>query len=106
MRSLWEPVIIYVPEGRRSNRGGRGQVPDVWTGPAPRTGFPGAKPEGYTHWLLDCLSYSPVEDLVWDPFPGSGAVASAVVSYATRRGVAVSARPGGIVGISDLRDAT
>lgn len=84
MRSLWEPVIIYPAAGRRSNRGGVGAVPDVWTGNAPRKGFHGAKPEGYTHWVLDCLTFRPDEDVVDDLFPGSGAVSEAVRTYVTR----------------------
>lgn len=99
MLSLWEPVIVYPPAGRRSNRGGVGAVPDVWTGPAPRRGFHGAKPEGYTHWLLDCLTYDPATDYVWDPFPGSGGVTAAIESYAARAGVPISVRDSnGIVG--------
>lgn len=98
MRSLWEPVIVYVPAGRRSNRGGVGMVPDVWTGNAPRTGFPGAKPSGYTRWLLDCLTYLPHEDRVWDVFHGSGAVTSTVIDYAKTRGVTVYANADGVIG--------
>lgn len=96
MRSVWEPVIIYPAVGRRSNRGGVGAVPDVWTGNSPRVGFHGAKPEGYTHWLLDCLTYRPSEDHVADMFPGSEAVSDAVSSYALLRGVVVKADPEGV----------
>lgn len=81
LRSMWEPVIIYPPDGRRSNRGGVGQMPDVHTENAPRGGFPGQKPEGYVHWLLSALSYDPWGDELYDLFPGSGAVARAAVSY-------------------------
>jgi hypothetical protein len=80
IRGMWEPVIIYPPLGRRSNRTGRGAVPDVWTGSAPR-GFIGQKPEGYVHWVLDALTYDPSSDQVIDLFPGSGAVSSAVATY-------------------------
>lgn len=80
LRSMWEPVILYPAIGRRSNRGGVGIVPDVWTGPAPR-GFKGQKPEGWTHWVLDALTFDPDADHVADMFPGSGAVAAAVETY-------------------------
>jgi hypothetical protein len=80
VRSLWEPVILYPAAGRRSNRSGRGSVPDVFTAPAPR-GFIGQKPEGWTHWVLDALTYTPEKDHVVDLFAGSGAVADAVKSY-------------------------
>lgn len=78
LRSLWEPVLIYPPVGRRSNRGGVGAVPDVLTANAPRIGFPGAKPEAWTRWVLAALTHDPAVDEVVDLFPGSGAVARAV----------------------------
>lgn len=77
LRSCWEPVIIRVPEGRRSNRGGRGQMPDVLTCPAPR-GFIGRKPAEWTRWVLDAMSFDPDTDEVVDLFAGSGAVAAEV----------------------------
>lgn len=78
LRSSWEPVILYPPKGRRSNRTPRGMMPDVHTAPMnPRT-FIGAKPESYTHWVLDAFLYDPAEDHVTDMFPGSGAIAGAV----------------------------
>lgn len=80
IRSLWEPVLVFPAPGRRSNRNGRGATPDVWTGPAPR-GFIGQKPEGWTHWVLDALSYEPEIDHVTDMFGGSGAVSAAIESY-------------------------
>lgn len=82
LRSLWEPVIVYPPVGRRSNRGGVGSIPDVLTAPI-RTngGFRGAKPTAYTHWLLAALSFDPEVDHVTDMFPGSGAVAAAVSTF-------------------------
>lgn len=58
---------------------------DVVTAPAPRTGFAGAKPEAWTHWILDAFSYEPTEDTVVDLFPGSGAVTMAVYSYAEQQ---------------------
>lgn len=77
LRSLWEPVILYPPAGRRSNRNGAGMVPDVLTAPAPRVGFVGAKPPEWTHWVLDALGYEEGDE-VTDLFPGSGLVAQAL----------------------------
>lgn len=48
---------------------------------APRSGFVGAKPQAWTHWVLDCLGYQPDSDMVSDLFPGSGAVAAAIATY-------------------------
>lgn len=76
LRSLWEPVIAYVPEPRRNRRGG--QIPDVLMVNAPRLDFPGAKPPEWTRWVLDALGYDPETDTVDDLFPGSGSVAAAV----------------------------
>ena len=81
LRSAWEPVLLYPPEGRRSNRGGVGAMPDVLTANAPRGGFKGQKPEAWTHWVLSALSYDPTQDTVVDMFNGSGAVSSAISSY-------------------------
>lgn len=78
--SMWEPVIVYPPEGRRSNRNGAGSVPDVLTCPAPRVGFHGAKPAAWTRWVLAALSYDPSADEVVDMFPGSGLVADALAT--------------------------
>lgn len=77
--SKWEAVLLYPPEGRRSNRG-RGGVPDVLTANAPR-GFIGAKPPEWTEWVLAALCVEPEDEIV-DLFPGSGAVTSAVRSHA------------------------
>ena len=81
LRSVWEPVILYPPAGRRSNRGGVGAIPDVHTALVPRGGFRGQKPESWTHWVLDALSYDPTEDSICDLFSGSGAVMSAIRTY-------------------------
>lgn len=83
--SLWEPVILYPPKGRRSNRGGVGMVPDVLTAPAPRIGFPGAKPAAWTEWVLNCLTYNPDTDQVDDVFSGSGSVTEAIMNHPTRK---------------------
>lgn len=76
----WEAVLFCPAIGRRSSRTPWGAIRDVHTESAPR-GFPGQKPEGYTHWLLKCLSYDPAVDTVLDLFPGSGAVGRAISSY-------------------------
>lgn len=80
LRSVWEPIIIQVPAGRRSNRG-PGALPDVVTANAPRGGFAGQKPEAWTHWVLSAFSYNPAVDTVVDLFPGSGAVQRAIESW-------------------------
>jgi hypothetical protein len=73
--SRWEPVIVFVPEGRR----GRGEefVADVLVAAAPRRGFAGAKPAEWTRWVLAALGYDSAADELVDVFPGSGAVAAA-----------------------------
>lgn len=80
LRSHWEPVIIYPPAGRRTNRGGVGQMSDVLTADAPRLGFPGAKPAAWTHWVLAALGHDALTDTLDDLFPGSGSVAAALSS--------------------------
>lgn len=78
LRSTWEPVIVFPPAGRRSNRDGAGSVSDVLTASSPRGGFVGAKPAAWTRWVLDALSYDPDADEVTDVFAGSGAVQHAL----------------------------
>ena len=80
IRSLWEAVIVYPPEGRRYNRNGVGMTPDVLVEPAPR-GFRGAKPERWTEWVLAAMTFDPATDEVFDLFPGSGAVQSAILRH-------------------------
>lgn len=75
----WEPVIVYPPAGRRSNRGGIGMTSDVLIENVPRAGFVGAKPDAWTRWVLDALSYDPDVDELIDLFPGSGAIARAAL---------------------------
>lgn len=75
LRSLWEPVILFPPAGRRSNRNGAGCVPDVLTAALGRRTFIGAKPPAWVEWVLDALGYDPETDRVDDLFPGSGVVA-------------------------------
>jgi hypothetical protein len=81
IKSSWEPVLIFPPIGRRSNRQGVGMTSDILTANAPRVGFHGAKPETWTHWVLDALSFDKATDTVVDMFPGSGQVARAIETY-------------------------
>jgi hypothetical protein len=72
----WEPVIVYIPQGRRRALAGR-VMTDVHTAAPPQT-FVGAKPASWTRWVLDMLGYDPETDTVDDLFPGSGAVSAAI----------------------------
>lgn len=74
--SMWEPVILRVPDGRSAHGTGL-EVSDVLDAAAPRRGFAGSKPDAWTRWVLDALGYRPGEDEVIDLFTGSGAVADA-----------------------------
>lgn len=76
IQSCWEPVILYPPAGRRSSRTGGLGLRDVLTAAPPRTGFVGAKPAAWTHWVLEALGYCDDDELT-DMFPGSGAVTAA-----------------------------
>jgi hypothetical protein len=69
-------VLVFIPAERRG-RGGSHAVVDTYTAPPPQT-FVGAKPAGWTRWVLDMLGYDPDTDTVDDLFPGSGAVAAEV----------------------------
>lgn len=78
LTSSWEPVIVYVPEGRRARRGSAAlQVPDVLSAAPPGAGFAGAKPAAWTRWVLTALGYDSGTDELVDLFPGSGAVSAA-----------------------------
>jgi hypothetical protein len=75
-RRRWEPVLVFVPEGRRRIGDVPGpHVSDVLT-EAHRgaSGFAGAKPTAWTRWVLDMMGWDPEADTVDDLFPGSGAV--------------------------------
>lgn len=76
--SRWEAVILFPPVGRRSNRGMLGAMSDVLIAAAPRVGFAGAKPEEWTRWVLDAMSFDPATDQVDDIFAGSGLVSDVV----------------------------
>lgn len=77
--SKWEPVIVYPPEGRRSNRGSAGSMSDVLICPAPRVGFIGAKPPEWTAWVLDALGHASGDEVA-DLFEGSGLVTTSIHS--------------------------
>jgi len=74
-RRRWEPVLVFVPQGRRRVVDVQTPVPDVLTCPHPSGSFAGAKPPAWTRWVLDMLGYDPEQDTVDDLFPGSGSVA-------------------------------
>lgn len=72
----YEPVVVRIPEGRRSSVGAKGPHPKDCVGiKLERNGFTGSKPRAWTRWVLDMLGYDPEQDTVDDLFPGSGAVA-------------------------------
>lgn len=76
--NCYEPVIIYIPEGRRASKGQVVFPRDSVTISRLNNGFPGAKPPAWTRWVLDMLGYDPETDTVDDLFHGSGAVAAEV----------------------------
>lgn len=80
LHSMWEPVLLFPPVGRRSNRGDAGGMSDVLTCGIARTGFVGSKPIAWTRWVLDAMTYDPQTDEVVDMFPGSGAVSAVLDS--------------------------
>lgn len=80
VRSIHELVLTFVPAERRRMSSGP-SVNDVLIEPSQATGFPGAKPPRWTHWVLDALGYDPDTDTVADLFPGSGAVTRAIEYY-------------------------
>lgn len=81
LRSMWEPVLLFPPQSRRSNRNGVGALPDVLTARAPRIGFTGAKPLEWTQWVLAALSFDSQTDTVDDLFSGSGNVQKVIDSF-------------------------
>jgi len=77
-RRRWEPVLIFVPEGRRRVVDVPHPVGDVLTCPHPSGSFAGSKPPEWTRWVLDMLGYDAAVDTVDDLFGGSGAVSSEI----------------------------
>lgn len=78
----WEPVII---RGGRSHRSrSEMTVRDFLVEPITMMrGFPGAKPDRFTWWVLDLLGAGP-DDTIDDLFPGSGAVGRAIETWRMR----------------------
>lgn len=76
--NVYEPVIVRIPEGRRSSTGQTVFPRDSVTISRLNNGFPGAKPPAWTRWVLDMLGYDPEADTVDDLFKGSGAVSAEV----------------------------
>lgn len=72
----WEPVLVWIPDGRRASTAGM-VVPDAIRCPPPQH-FVGAKPPPWTRWVLDMLGYDPELDTVDDLFAGSGSVSAEV----------------------------
>jgi hypothetical protein len=77
-RRRWEPVLIHRAPGRKKITAVPAPVGDVFTAPHGHGSFAGAKPRGWTRWVLDMLGYDPATDTVTDLFPGSGAVAAEI----------------------------
>jgi hypothetical protein len=74
--NAYEPVLVRIPEGRRSSIGKQGlNVKDAVSIARQSVGFTGAKPPAWTRWVLDMLGYDAETDTVDDLFEGSGAVA-------------------------------
>ena len=74
--NAYEPVIVRIPEGRRSSNGQTIFPRDSVTISRLNNGFSGAKPSAWTRWVLDMLGYDAECDEVDDLFHGSGAVAA------------------------------
>jgi hypothetical protein len=73
----WEPVLIRVPSTRKGWACDAPRISDHLTCSPLKSGFRGAKPKEWTHWVLDLLGYQD-GDHVTDLFHGSGAVAQAL----------------------------
>jgi len=78
--NTWEPVIVRVPASRKGWNSGE-RMTDTLICPPMRSGFVGAKPEAWTHWVLDAMGYVAGDEVI-DLFNGSGAVSKAVNNYA------------------------
>lgn len=75
VRTVWEPVIIRVPDSRRAWGTGI-SIPDLLDASHPCSSFAGSKPTAWTGWVLDMLGAQPDDEIV-DQFTGSGAVTAA-----------------------------
>jgi hypothetical protein len=76
--NVWEPVLVHIPEGRRSSKGQTMFPRDALVARTIPDGFAGSKPPAWTRWVLDMLGYDPDTDTVDDMFHGSGAVAAEI----------------------------
>lgn len=86
-----EHVLFQQPQERRGGAADMRRTDTLIAPTTRQTGVVGAKPESWTHWVLDLLGYDPESDTVDDLFPGSGAVGEAVTTY--RRGCHWCTRP-------------
>ena len=75
----WEPVIIRIPKDRKGWKSGM-RIKDHLIANPRQNGFVGAKPEAWTHWVLDALGYQDGDQVI-DMFGGSGAVEDAIKTY-------------------------
>ena len=78
----WEPVIVKIAKERRGWNNGV-HIKDYLSAAPMRSGFIGAKPEAWTHWVLDAMGYTEGDELT-DIFAGSGAVTHALNTYRSR----------------------
>lgn len=74
----WEPVVFR--GGRKRDHRERTVRDYCMVNIALRRGFPGAKPEGFCHWMFEVLG-AEAGDEMHDLFPGSGAVGRAWVTF-------------------------
>jgi hypothetical protein len=79
IRNGWEPVLLKLADSRKSRSQGIRTVDYLIANPL-RSGFLGAKPFAWTHWVLDLMGYE-IGDQVDDLFNGSGAVNKAIQQH-------------------------
>jgi len=79
IQNIWEPLLVQVPASRKNYKSGKSMQDVLKAGPL-RRNFVGAKPEAWTHWVLDAMGYQDGDE-VTDMFGGSGAVNHAIKSY-------------------------
>jgi hypothetical protein len=80
----WEPVLVRVPESRKGWGSGSARTSDVFSAMPPKVNFRGAKPSGWTQWVLDLLGYCE-GDVVDDLFHGSGQVSEAIAGIKNKQ---------------------
>jgi hypothetical protein len=93
-RRRWEPVLVYVPDGRRRVTDVPHPTGDVLTcnhqtyptGKPRGPSFAGAKPPAWTRWVLDMLGYDQDQDTVADLFGGAGLVTAEINQQVLRFG--------------------